>query len=185
MRTDEILMLVLHECDSKMVTGRTLLQKTIYFLNEKNNFGIEFKPHYYGPYSSEVADAAESLKESGIIKEFVVEIPTFDTQGGFEAKRYTYTLTEIGTEIAKNLEKKHFDTAEKIKDQLYSMEKLDGIYNYNNLSIAAKMYHILKIEKKNMTIDEIHEEAKALGWNVGMVESEKAINFLKDLKLVN
>ena len=125
------------------------------------------------------------MKESGIIKEFVEEFPTVNTQVGFEARRYTYTLTEIGAEIAKNLEEKHLDTVKKIKDQLYSMEKLDEAYDYNNLSIAAKMYHIFKIEKKPISINEIQEEAKALGWEVGEGDAEKAMKFLDDLELPN
>jgi len=184
MRADEVIMLVLHESDRKMVAGRTLLQKTIYFLNEKNNLGIEFIPYYYGPYSAEVADAVESLKGCGIVKEVVEEFSTFNTSVGFEPRRYTYQLTGIGEKIAENIRKKYPEEAKRIIDMLSSMRKLDGAQDYINLSIAAKMHHILKIEKKPMTIEEIQEEAKALGWDIGEDGAKNALQFLRGLNLV-
>ncbi len=184
MRADEVIMLLLHGSDRKMVAGRTLLQKTIYFLNERHDLGIEFVPYYYGPYSAEIADAVDSLKASGIVKEVVEEFSTFSTSVGFESRRYTYQLTDIGGEIAKNLEKKNPEGAAKIMDMLSSMEELDGARDYKNLSIAAKMHHILKIEEKDMSIAEIQEEAMALGWDIGTDGAENARNFLKGLKMV-
>ncbi|RLF54040.1 hypothetical protein DRN98_07405 [Methanosarcinales archaeon] len=184
MRTDEVVMLVLYASDRKMVAGRTLLQKTIYFLNEKNNLGIEFVPYYYGPYSAEIADAVESLKASGIVKEVVEEFPVFNTSVGFEPRRYIYQLTEIGEKIAENVKNKYPEEAERIRDQLSFMKTFDEAQDYRNLSIAAKMYHILKIENKPRTIDEIKEEAEFLGWNIGEKGAEDALNFLKGLKMV-
>ena len=71
MRVDELLILTLHYSEKGMIAGRTLLQKTLYFLNEKLDFGIGFTPYYYGPYSAEVADTISSLKACGIIKEII------------------------------------------------------------------------------------------------------------------
>jgi len=184
MMTDELVILLLHESDKKMVAGRTLLQKTICFLNEKNNFGVDFTPYYYGPYSSDVADAVESLKASGIVNEVVEEFPVFNTSVGFEMRRYTYQLTGIGAEIAENLEKNYSDEVAKIKDTLSSMKTLDGAQDYRNLSIAAKMHHILKIEEKPMSTEEIQEEAQALGWDIGDEGAEDAIKFLEGLNMV-
>jgi uncharacterized protein len=45
--------------DQKLV-GKTRLQKTFYLLNELGmNSGAEYSYHYYGPYSADVASAAE------------------------------------------------------------------------------------------------------------------------------
>ena len=184
MRADEVVMLVLHASDRKMVAGRTLLQKTIYFLNEKNKLGIEFVPYYYGPYSAEIADAVESLKASGIVKEGVEEVPPFNTSVGFELRRYTYQLASIGKKIAENLKGKYPQEVEDIENTLSSMKGLDDAENYINLSIAAKMYHILTIENKPMTVYEIQEEAEFLGWNIGENVADKALNFLKGLEMV-
>jgi len=184
MRADDVVMLVLHASDTKMVAGRTLLQKTIYFLNETSDLGIDFAPHYYGPYSTGVAAAVESLKASGIVKEVIEEFPPFSTSVGFEPRRYTYHLTGIGKKIVENVRSKYPKEAKRIRDQLSSMKELDGAENYKNLSIAAKMYHTLKIEDKPRTIDEIQEEAECLNWNIGETGAEDALKFLKGLKMV-
>jgi hypothetical protein len=184
MRADEVVMLVLHARDREMIAGRTLLQKTIYFLNEKNELGIEFVPYYYGPYSAEIADAVESLKASGIVKEVVEEFPPSNTSVGFERRRYTYQLASIGNKIAENLKEKYPQEVKDIENTLSSMKELDGSENYINLSIAAKMYHILTIENKPMTIYEIQEEAEFLGWDIGEHVADDALNFLKGLDMV-
>ena len=35
MKTYELIILILHNSDERMIAGRTLIQKTIYFINEK------------------------------------------------------------------------------------------------------------------------------------------------------
>ena len=184
MRADESILLTLLYSEKKMIAGRTLLQKTEYFLNEKIGLGIEFTPYYYGPYSAEIADALESLKASGIVKEEIVEYPSFDFHITFEPRKYIYYLTDIGKDIAKFIEEEYRDEAEQIKRSLYEMQKLGMVHDYKNLSIAAKMDHILKLEGKPMTSDEILEEAKALGWKISEDEAKTAITFLEELNLI-
>ncbi|HHE40419.1 MAG TPA: hypothetical protein ENL10_02835 [Candidatus Cloacimonetes bacterium] len=184
MRADESILLTLLYSEKKMIAGRTLLQKTEYFLNEKIGLGIEFTPYYYGPYSTEFADALESLKASGIVKEEIVEYPSFDFNITFEPRKYIYHLTDIGKEITEFLEEKYQDEADQIKQSLSEMRDLGMAHDYKNLSIAAKMHHILKLEEKSMTSDEILDEAKALGWDISEDEAETAITFLEELNLI-
>jgi uncharacterized protein YwgA len=184
MRADESILLTLLYSEKEMIAGRTLLQKTEYFLNEKIGLGIEFTPYYYGPYCTEIADALESLKASGIVKEEIVEYPSFDFHITFEPRKYIYYLTDIGKDIAKFIEEEYRDEAEQIKRSLYEMQKLGMVHDYKNLSIAAKMDHILKLEGKPMTSDEILEEAKALGWKISEDEAKTAITFLEELNLI-
>lgn len=184
MRADESILLTLLYSEKEMIAGRTLLQKTEYFLNEKIGLGIEFTPYYYGPYCTEIADALESLKASGIVKEEIVEYPSFDFHITFEPRKYIYYLTDIGKDIAKFIEEEYRDEAERIKRSLYEMQKLGIVHDYKNLSIAAKMDHILKLEGKPMTSDEILEEAKALGWKISEDEAKTAITFLEELDLI-
>ena len=184
MRADESILLTLRYSEKKMIAGRTLLQKTEYFLNEKIGLGIEFTPYYYGPYCTEIADALESLKSSGIVKEEIVEYPSFDFHITFEPRKYIYYLTDIGKDIAVVIEKKYQDEAEQIKKSLSEMRNLGMVYDYKNLSIAAKMHHILKLEEKSMTSDEIMEEAEVLGWNISEDDAETAITFLEELDLI-
>jgi uncharacterized protein YwgA len=184
MRADESILLTLLYSEKGMIAGRTLLQKTEYFLNEKIGLGIEFTPYYYGPYCTEIADALESLKASGIVNEEIVEYPSFDFHITFEPRKYIYYLTDIGKDIAKFIEEEYGDEAEQIKRSLYEMQKLGMVHDYKNLSIAAKMDHILKLEGKPMTYEEILEEAKALGWKISEDEAKTAITFLEEWNLI-
>ena len=184
MRADESILLTLLYSEKGMIAGRTLLQKTEYFLNEKIGLGIEFTPYYYGPYCTEIADALESLKASGIVNEEIVEYPSFDFHITFEPRKYIYYLTDIGKDIAKFIEEEYGDEAEQIKRSLHEMQKLGMVHDYKNLSIAAKMDHILKLEGKPMTYEEILEEAKALGWKISEDEAKTAITFLEEWNLI-
>ncbi len=183
MRVDELILLTLLYSEKKMIAGRTLLQKTEYFLNEKIGLGIEFTPYHYGPYCTEIAYVLESLKASGIVKEEIVAYPSFDFHITFEPRKYIYYLTDIGRDIAEFIEDKYRDEAKRIKQSLYEMQELGMVQDYKNLSIAAKMDHILKLEGKPMTSDEIPEDAKALGWKISEDEAKTAITFLEELNL--
>jgi len=184
MNLDELLILTLSYSDKGMIAGRTLLQKTIYFLNDKLNLGIEFTPYYYGPYSAEVADTVASLKASGIIKEIVEIFPSFNFGVSFEPRRYVYQLTDTGKQMADLIEKRQSQEVKEVKDILEQMKKLGTTDDYKSLSIAAKMCHILKIEAKPMTSEEILDQAKALDWQIEQKEAEAAVAFLQNMDLV-
>ncbi|MEA1998455.1 MAG: hypothetical protein U9N61_03905 [Euryarchaeota archaeon] len=184
MRADESILLTLLYSEKKLIAGRTLLQKTEYFLNEKLEWGFEFTPYYHGPYSAEIADALESLRASGIVNEEIVEYPSFDFHITFKPRKYVYHLTSIGKGIAEVIEGKYQDETEQIKKSLYEMRDLGMAYDYKNLSIAAKMDHILKLEGKSMTSDEIMDEAKTLRWKISEDDAETAVTFLENLNLI-
>ena len=85
----------------KRISGRTLLQKKLYFLSvlARENFG--YRPHYYGPYSQFVADNVGALCEAGFLKEEVETLP--ESIGGFgEVKRYSVPLPEDTTALVKD-----------------------------------------------------------------------------------
>ncbi|MBI4722743.1 MAG: hypothetical protein HY769_07100 [Candidatus Stahlbacteria bacterium] len=184
MKTYELIILTLAYSDKGMIAGRTLLQKTLYFLNEKLKLGLDFTPHYYGPYSSEVTEVISSLKSNGIVKEELETFLPFDFKVTSESRLYIYQLPKIGKEIASLIENRQKEQANRIKDTLEEMRKLGTANDYKTLSIAAKMHHILKIEGKTMTTDEILKEADALNWEISREEAEVAINFLKGIELI-
>lgn len=184
MRADALVMLTLYYSDKKMIAGRTLLQKTLYFLSEKLEFGLDFMPHYYGPYSTEVTAVINSLRAAGIIEEKVERFSPFDFSVTFEPRRYTYQLTAIGVEIASRIADKEKEDAENIGSALEVMKKLGAANDYKSLSIAAKMHQILRIEEKKMTTEEILEEAEYIGWKIEEKEAESAITFLEKMKLI-
>lgn len=184
MGPDEVVILTLNYSDEKMIAGRTLLQKTLYFLNEMLDLGVDFTPYYYGPYSTEITEVTSSLKATGIIDERVERFPAFNFRVTYEPRLYRYQLTDIGGELADLLEKREKPRAEEIKAILEKMKNLGTSDDYKNLSIAAKMHQILRIEKKHMTPEEILEEAKSIGWDIEEKEAESAIAFLENMGLI-
>lgn len=183
MRLDELILLTLYYSDEKLIAGRTLLQKTLYFINEKMELGIEFIPHYYGPYSTQIADEIASLSAAGIVQEDVETFPSFSFGVTFEPRKYMYRLTEQGQEIAKLAERRNGTDAERVKRILETMKSAGAADDYKSLSVAAKMYHVLKA-KKRMRASQILGEAKALGWSLNEEEAKAAVEVLKNLGLV-
>lgn len=184
MKTYELVIFTLF-CSSKgMIAGRTLLQKTLYFLNEKLELGLDFIPYYYGPYSTEIAEVTSSLKASGIVEEIVEKFLPFNFNVAFEPRRYVYQLTEIGKKIACLIKNRNSEKTKRIKQVIEVMKKFGESHDYKNLSIAAKMDHILKVEGKPMTIEQIMKEASAIDWKIEKKEAGEAIDFLEKTKLI-
>jgi L-lactate permease len=56
----EAAMMVIDAAEGK-ITGRTTIQKIIYFGTIKNTVKTTYRPHYYGPYSADVAGPSRQL----------------------------------------------------------------------------------------------------------------------------
>jgi uncharacterized protein len=184
MNADDLILIMLSHSEEQMIAGRTLLQKIAYFLNVKMDLDIEFTPYYYGPYSREIAESLASLKSCGIIKEEVREYMSFDFNVTYEPRKYTYSLTEIGLKIAKDIEKENPSQTFKIACLLLKLKEFGVEHDYKNLSIAAKMHNILIRQGRPLAISEILDEAKALGWNISSAEAQNAVDLLNKCKLV-
>jgi len=65
------------------ISGKTKLQKTIYFLGVLTDDLAElgYRPHYYGPYSGVVAQAVDHLRTIGVLEQETVEVGAVDCQG--------------------------------------------------------------------------------------------------------
>jgi uncharacterized protein YwgA len=185
MTIDDIIILSLYYSKDEMIAGRTLLQKTLYFLNKKLKLGIEFSPYYYGPYSREITDELENLKASDLICEEIKEFKPIDYHATFEPRKYIYSLGETGARLAEKLEEKEPILAKEIKHTLEFMREKDATNNYKVLSIAAKMDNILESENKPMYVDEILKEAKILGWEISKEEAQSALKLLKKLEMID
>lgn len=167
----------------RTVQGRTLLQKTVYFVNEQLNRNIDFSPHYYGPYSEAVAQATDGLVAVGLLTETVEKFPPFEPGANFDARRFTYELKEPGIKVLDKLEKGgNREEFLQVKALVEEMGTLAG-GDYKYLSVAAKMHHILKRRQKAVTAPEISKEAKVLGWQLSKEDIEGVIDFLQKLEL--
>jgi len=187
MRIDEIVILTLKYLSNPKgeVEGRTLLQKMIYFLNEKLNLGIPFVPYYYGPYSEKVTNALEELRNVKMIEENVeVYSPEMSWLYIFEPRLYRYTLTDFGLKFAEMVEGKHKEEAKKIKQTIEEIKSVFG-ENVKLFSVAGKMLTILRLKKEPMSHQDILEEAKVLNWKISEEEAKEAINSLRKINLIN
>lgn len=183
MRIHELILLTLRYSSDHMISGRTLLQKTLYFIGEKMKLGIDFIPHYYGPYSSSIADETASLCAAGIIRESVVRFGPMSVGVAFEPRQYTYQLTNEGELISEVIEKNNPEKAKKVSKTLQTMREAGLADDYRSLSVAAKMHHILKSEDKPMTPSEILEQSRELGWEIDDAAASAAVDFLTTIEL--
>ena len=173
---DALLALLLH--DESGTRGRTLLQKKLYFMGVlvKEDFG--FLPHYYGPYSSAVADQLGVLCEAGFISEQAQSYADLIRPFG-ELRRFDYRLTENGKGFASVRSKELASYNEALnKINLHTISS-----NTKLLSIAAKVHFIVR-EEKSTTSSNIRKRAKELGWAVGKNQINEMVSYLELLGLV-
>ncbi len=156
------------------LTGRTLLQKTLFFLNELEGLGIRFRPHYYGPFSDEVTNATASLVARGALHELAESFVFPDDP--FEARRYTYQLTDLGKAMMES------QPAEETACESHCETIWQESTDYNELAAASKLYYILsKDNERCFAYDAIREKAKGLGWDLTKEQLEKAVSLLQTL----
>ena len=166
------------------IRGKTKLQKTVYFLGlmtgQLDDLG--YRAHFYGPYSDEVADAANRLKAVGFIDQSAAGAGSVD-RFGFEVSRTDFALIEDGKEIAEakiavlpNFWKKLHRAAGVLREA--------GDLDYMKLSIAAKTYFMLGKKKGKATMAELAELAKQFGWKVTTEQVKDAAQYLNKLDLV-
>ena len=160
------------------IDGRTLLQKRVYFVQRivTEEF-VPFKPHFYGPFAPEVESAMGLLVELGFVSEEQRKV------GVRERRRYDYDLTEDGVRLAGSLANANPTIAGSIKDAV-SRIAASGELNYNQLSLAAKVEHILAAEGRSMTAQDISQRASELGWQFGAQNVMPIAKFLQSLGLV-
>lgn len=165
------------------ISGKTLLQKVCYFMDVSFGLDIGFKAHHYGPYAPTIEDAIGELKELGFISEETTGFGIQSSSGFGEVKRYDYRLTNDGKEVVGALKQKMSEQWENVRQRVQSI-RANGEPNYQDLSVAAKSYFILRRQNKPMTDGEIKNEARRIGWQVTPENIQKAITLLGSLNLV-
>lgn len=179
---DILLLVVAKEKDGKL-RGRTLLQKKIYFLSVllKENFG--FSAHYYGPYSSFVAEHLDGLVNYGVLDEVTEAFASPSAERNFlgEIRRHTYSFTPDAEKIWEITQQK--PDFQKWDDALQSINDQEISEDFNKLSIAAKVHYIVSWEGKR-TLKQIQKIAQDYGWKVESKDIKTVYSFLRDLKLI-
>ena len=183
MTASDLVLLMLDAFGSE-IQGKTMLQKRCYFVALMCGWQHEmgFGPHYYGPYASELDNAAGQLRALGFIEESKV---TFGVVGGggFEISRYDYKLTEDGRAVASVRKGKRPEDWNAIKNAVDKI-KAAGDRGYVELSIAAKAYYLLEQKGGPASAEELAQLAQRFGWQVQPAQVAEAWEFLKRLDLI-
>ncbi|MCK4850018.1 MAG: hypothetical protein KAT11_01645 [Phycisphaerae bacterium] len=166
------------------IKGKTKLQKTIYFMGIMSGSlrDLGYQPHFYGPFSADVADAVGRLKSVGFIHE-TSEATGFIDKSGFEQVRYDYRLSTLGRLIAQKKAKRRPGLWKKIKLAARQLKDA-GDPDYLKLSIAAKTYFLLGEKKGAASYHKLAKLASKFGWSVKDTQVKEAAQFLKNIELV-
>ncbi len=164
------------------IAGRTAIQKLVYFEHIPKLVNVKYRPHYYGPYSAEVAGTIQELIDLDFLKE---EVDTAENTGYSvpeDWKRYRYSLSADGIKAVEQIKKENsaeYDGISKVVSVCKKTVKLDG----NMLSWAAKVHYIVSSQNRAMILDEIQHTANSFGWTLSQPQINKAAELLKQLKL--
>lgn len=169
---------------SKPVRGKTKLQKTVYFLGKLtgNLDELGYRPHFYGPYSPDLAEAVDRLLSLGFVNETVSSGGAVDRRG-FEVARHDYELSEEGRKVAELKSQRHPGLWKKLQGAVRVLEKGNNL-DYVKLSVAAKTDFMLGKRQGKATIPELAKAASAFGWVVKPEEVSNAAEFLERIGLV-
>lgn len=157
------------------ISGRTVLQKLIYFEMQKiPKLGI--RPHiayFYGPFNQQVAEGLETLVHLNILNERQL-------RGSYE-----YAILNKDTPIVNQLIADNKKTYEKIKNIVQICREYCNLRS-NPLSFAAKTHYMLTKSKckKGMTKKEVVSMAEKFGWHITEKDIRSGANLLQQLGLV-
>jgi uncharacterized protein YwgA len=182
LQPENLALLLIDMAEQGTLKGKTLLQKRAFFVNDLLGLGIPFQAHFYGPYSPELDDSLEQMKNLGLVNERAHSFGKF-TKGGFELKRYDYELTSDGKKMASYLKRNMPSAVSNVRSALRKLRSAGDTGDYLVLSFAAKAHHVLSKKGSPMTMPDIQGEASNLGWSISEDQTNKAVDFLKSLGL--
>lgn len=166
------------------IRGKTKLQKMVYLLGiiTGNLDELGYRPHFYGPYSADVADAVDRLKSLGFVDESVAGSGGFD-QSGFEVARHDFRVNAVGRRIAEAKSHRYTAMWRRLTRAAELLRKA-GEQDYEKLSIAAKAFFMLGEKQGKATSAELAELAPKFGWSVKPEQIQDAAQYLQRLGLV-
>ena len=176
----DTIVLTIHSNNNE-ITGRTTLQKLLYFQRVKIPTLIisAYKHHFYGPYNRDVASAIEDLTAFSLLDEKKFS-GIYDT--------YHYSLSDSGKKYALQLKEKNESEFEKITNIVKICSDFCELKT-KPLSFAAKAYYIMKSSKEGMegkyTSTDVEKVAENFDWHITEEEIMTGVELLKKLELVN
>ena len=173
----EVIELVL-DASKRSNVGRTAIQKLVYLAQAKTQSldTLQYRPHYYGPYSSDLSLALERLVAHSFVDETL----------GHQYEGYKYQLTSDGADIVSMLKESSTSEYQEIENIVNTCKELCGL-GAKPLSCAAKVLFIQKNRPGNkgaMTVKDAKEQAKGFGWDISDEDIERGAAILERLDLV-
>jgi uncharacterized protein YwgA len=179
MQSNEFVLSVFNASPDGKIIGRTRLQKICFLVNELVGRVVHYEPHYYGPYSAELADTVDQLlseKQLSEDKTHLGEEVRFGTV--YDVIRYIYEITESGKKTAHDVVKRHPEKTESINEAVSRIHQAPGGDDYKVLASASKVLTIIYHTKKKPSVESIRASAKNLNWDLSDADVQQAINFL-------
>lgn len=143
----------------RVVRGKTLLFKKLYFVSVLTREDYGFSPYFYGPYSDVVSDQLGALIEAGFVKEETDSLGGYDQFG--EIRKYSYSLTPAAMDM---LERPNGDLA-RYRNALERINAHRVSQNLQLLAVASKV-HLIRSEDGAVSPEEVKERASQYGWTV-------------------
>ena len=173
----EAIVFTLH-ANKDPIDGRTVIQKLIYFEQTQIPLTrVEYTPHFYGPFSRDVAAGLAGLYEFSFVDEQIVSRPIFNM--------YRYELTDSGKNLFDQWKEKnaeHYKTICRIVTCCKNICDLRA----HPISYAAKIHHIVTHKLKNnekVTNEEIQDRAADFGWDIDETDIQEGKELLVKLDL--
>lgn len=179
MRLDELVLVAIGEGCEVGVRGRTRLQKLLYFVCEKLAVDARYSPHYYGPYSDEVARATQSLVARGLVRE---EVQSVNSAGPFEGRLHAYTAADPGRELLEVIRKEHREDYQRASAELARL--LEGNPSTRALAVASKLHMVVGKSSGPVRVTDLERRAAKFGWRVSPADVSAGVRFLIDRHFV-
>lgn len=164
------------------IRGRTTLQKIVYFISvHVPDNSIGYSPHFFGPYSVDVASGLANLQSLGFVYE--IPIPAGRHMG------YEYGITKYGIKDAERLGGMYPKSMrEKIDGVIKACEKDLEIASAPRLLYASKVHYVLANHasrglEKPQNDSEICSAARLFGWGLEPENVRSGFELLRGLGL--
>lgn len=168
------------------VPGKTVLQKLCYFSSEKLGTDLEFRPHYYGPYSPKVSNTTDDALAVDFLSEEIERgslASPWETPSGkkmTEWERHNYELTDDGEMYITALREEQDSELRQLETLVEELRRVTD-FDASTISNMAKVHYIQK-ETDAASPADIQGEATEWNWDLSLPEITTAIGNLEDLQ---
>lgn len=179
MKQRDFVLTIISLCTGKPGFGRTSLQKVTYLSSLATGQHLDFRPHFYGPFSQTVEQEVEALVLSELVEEKSKVISPLPRRAG---AKYEYSLTSLGEDRIQGIQKEFEEEVSQLASFIGTVDDVAGSLEQGILAPASKVIFIEKQEGRKLSEEEIVGIAKNLGWTI---ESDQLQRVEKVVKTVD